>query len=456
MNLWMDVMRDVDHLIDDYEQILDAWEAGGVDGLVIGPMVFRAGKLLPGLRSRGAQRPPPIATFDPDPKVYQRLGVQPPPPPEDKLPDRRKLLVEALNDAKKRGLSVWIFQASSGAGPGGGGHIFADEESRAAACARMVDTLEHYPMADGAIMDGPEWGYEIAPHHQNHRSFIFHDLPDSVAPKCEELGYDFAALTAAKDRLFAHLHSLDSRAVQLHGNGGLLGGFHLLGGDPDLMSWFQFRVEALTDYFRNVRNGIDAEISRPVKLGVGPRSAAFAPLCGYDFARLAEFMDVLLPKHYFFHRGFDGMIGTVARYVETLTQWSPGLSDEDALAVVQALFGLSLPGVQSRSDFETALSPEFFEQIVKQETRRALAAVDDPDRIVPWVDAGRSPHDGDPMSAGDLKRLLQAAGEAGLQRCLYHHHGNLTEGEWLVISEMCGKPWRPLESDYRPPDMTVL
>ncbi|MDP6354544.1 MAG: hypothetical protein QF473_05570, partial [Planctomycetota bacterium] len=203
MNLWMDVMRDVDHLIDDYEQIFDAWEAGGVDGLVIGPMVFRAGKLLPGLRSRGAQGPPTMATFDPNPEVYQRLGVQPPPPPEEKLPDRRKLLVQTLNDAKKRGLSVWIFQASSGAGPGGGGHVFADEKSRAAACARMVDTLEHYPMADGAIMDGPEWGYEIAPHHQNHRSFIFHDLPDSVAPKCEELGYDFAALTAAKDRLFA-------------------------------------------------------------------------------------------------------------------------------------------------------------------------------------------------------------------------------------------------------------
>ena len=45
------------------------------------------------------------------------------------------------------------------------GHIFADTKSHAATCARMIDTLEQYPMADGAIMDGPEWGYEIAPHH---------------------------------------------------------------------------------------------------------------------------------------------------------------------------------------------------------------------------------------------------------------------------------------------------
>jgi hypothetical protein len=82
--------------------------------------------------------------------------------------------------------------------------------------------------------------------------------------------------------------------------------------------------------------------------------------------------------------------------------------------------------------------------------------VEDKDRVVPWVDAGRAPHDGDPMSAADLKQLLQAARSAGLQRFLYHHHGNLTAGEWSVISEMCGKRWDPRQSAYRPPDMPVL
>lgn len=323
-------------------------------------------------------------------------------------------------------------------------------------CARMIDTLEHYPMVDGAIMDGPEWGYEIAPHHMNHRSFIFNDLPESVVPKCTELGYDYAALVAAKDRLFECLHSLNSRCVTLHAPGGLLGASQLFGGDPNLLAWFQFRVEALTDFFRSVRQCLDAETSHPVKLGVGPRSAAFAPLCGYDFARLARFMDVLLPKHYFWHRGFDGMVGTVYRYVETLTEWNPGLSDEDAIAVVHALFGLVLPGITRLSDFEDVLSSEFFEQVVAQETRRAIAVMDDTNRVVPWLDTGRFPHDGDPMSAGDLKRLLRAAQAAGLQRFLYHHHGNLTAGEWTVISEMCGEAWRPLQSDYKPPDLVVL
>ena len=320
----------------------------------------------------------------------------------------------------------------------------------------MIDTLEHYPMVDGAIMDGPEWGYEIAPHHLNRRSYIFDDLPESVAPKCAELGYDYAELVAAKDRLYQCLHTLQSPRLPLHSPSGLLGAFQLLGGDPDLLAWFEFRAESVTDYCRRVRECLTAEMSHPVKLGLGMRSAAFAPLCGSDFARIAEFMDILLPKHYFWHRGFDGLVGTVYRYVETLTDWNPGLSDADALAVVKALFGLELPGVKCRSDFEEAFSPEFFEVVVTQETQRALRAVDDPNRVVPWLDTGRSPHDGDPMSAGHLRQLLRAAESAGLQRFLYHHHSNLTAGEWAVISEMCGEGWNPLESDYRPPDEMVM
>jgi hypothetical protein len=115
-----------------------------------------------------------------------------------------------------------------------------------------------------------------------------------------------------------------------------------------------------------------------------------------------------------------------------------------------------LPGVTSRQDIEDALTPEFLQSVVTQETQRALAVVDDPARIVPWVDAGRSPHDGDPMPPGQLRQLLLTAQEAGLQRFLYHHHGNLTPGEWTVMSEICGTAWDPLTSDYMPLDELVL
>ena len=40
-----------------------------------------------------------------------------------------------------------------------------------------------------------------------------------------------------------------------------------------------------------------------------------------------------------------------------------------------------------------------------------------------------------PAEAAQLRQLVRAARAAGLQRFLYHHQGNLTAGEWAVLSE---------------------
>ena len=136
--------------------------------------------------------------------------------------------------------------------------------------------------------------------------------------------------------------------------------------------------------------------------------------------------------------------------------------------------------------------PEFFETVVVSESRRALAAVGgDASRVVPWLDTGRFPHDGDPMSAGDLSKLITAAHKAGLRRmncecrlswlfrsrllparqgfflffltrlsiATDHHHGNLSHSEWTVISALCGEMWTPHKTDpdaYAPPDKMVI
>ena len=456
MKLWMDIQRDLEGVMYDHERILDAWREGGVDGVVFGPLVFGQQKLTQNAQALPSEGPV-APTYDPNPAVYARLGVEAPAPPEHKLPEKRALLEQTMSATKDRGMQVYIMYADGGAGPGGPGYYLHDPQTLASRVARMVDTLEHYPMADGVVMDGPEWGYEMAPHHMDHRSYFFNDLPESVAPMAKDLGYDYAEMVAAKDRLLALFHDLDPKRIRSNARGGLVGAHRMLGADGDLMAWLTFRVDSLTRYFRGVREGVAAHLDRPVRMGCGPRSAAFAPLCGYDFVDLAEFMDFLLPKHYFFHRGFDGFVGTVYRYAQTLTEWNPGLAVADALEVVQALFGISLPGVgDDMLDFESALSPEFFEQVVTQETRRAIAAVDDPERIVPWLDTGRFPHDGDPMSARDLKMLLDAADAAGLRRFNYHHQGNLSAGEWIVISDKCGTRWDPRNSGWAPPDQLVL
>jgi hypothetical protein len=383
------------------------------------------------------------------------------------------MLARTLQAAKDRGWQVWLFCPHYGAAPAGRGPVMVDDESRVAQMARLVDCMEQHPMADGAVLDGPEWGYEIAPFHQNGRSSIFNDLPEAVAEGAARLGYDHGRMVEAKDRLYARLHALTDRDVQLWGGGGggFLGAFGLLGNDPGLAEWLAFRLDSLTETYRRFRELTDAHATRRVKLAAGPRSAAWSSLCGYDYDRLGDVLDVMLCKHYFWHRGFDGMYGTVARYVQTLTEWSPALSEESALKVVTALFGIELPGARSLRDLDAGFPQEFFDRIVVRETERAIAAMGDPERVCPWVDAGRKPHDGDPFTAHDLDRMLEAASRAGLRRFLYHHHGNLTPGEWAVISARCGRPWQTTTSPapllegyeasasmpgYYPPDLPIL
>ena len=242
MKLWMDVMRDLESVMNDHERILDAWAEGGVDGVVFGPLVFGTARL-----SKDTVSAPTgdivAEAYDPNPAVYARLGVEPPPPPEHKLPEKRALLEKTMNAAKDRGMQVYCMYADGGAGPGGQGHHLHDDQTLASRVARMVDTLEHFPMADGAVMDGPEWGYEIAPHHMNHRSYFFHDLPESVAPMAADLGYDYEAMVAAKDRLLSLFHNLDPVRIRGHARGGLVGAYRMLGADPDLMAWLSFRAQ---------------------------------------------------------------------------------------------------------------------------------------------------------------------------------------------------------------------
>ena len=82
-------------------------------------------------------------------------------------------------------------------GPGGSGPVMLDLDRRRAYAARIDDTLTAFPMADGAVMDGPEWGYEIDP---DHRSYLFNDLPPAAETTAHALGFDYARLVAAKDR----------------------------------------------------------------------------------------------------------------------------------------------------------------------------------------------------------------------------------------------------------------
>jgi hypothetical protein len=150
-------------------------------------------------------------------------------------------------------------------------------------------------------------------------------------------------------------------------------------------------------------------------------------------------------------------------------------------------------------------NPEFYSAVVGSESAKALAAVGgDATRCVPWLDSGRLPHDGDPMTAGcgknvrvcrhclmknhyffsqglcvrlgsskvgkacvkrsaffcrQLRRIVEASYHAGVRCTTYHHHSNLSEGEWTVLSALCGEQYSAAASSsgsYHPPDRLII
>jgi hypothetical protein len=404
-----------------------------------------------------------IPAFEPDSHIYRSLDVEPPARPRESFPEKRAQLDRLLDGAKRRGWVVLIFEPAAFRGPGGDGNVMLDDLARRAYAARALDTLAAFPQVDGAIIDGPEWPYELASDRASLGPYVrlrgqARDMFEPLAPAgravAARLGYDFDALVAAQRRLRERLQRLDDATVAAQATGGLLGGLAMLGYDAGVVDWLRFRMDVLTGFVERVKGHL-AGLGPPRALGMGPRTATFAPLAGYDFARLGRRLDYFMPKHYFWQRGYDGMYGTWARSLRALMSWNPGLSERGAFRAVEALWGIGVPGVESLSAIGDGFPPAFFSHYVADQTRRAIAATGDARRVVPWVDVGRLPHDGDPIGAGDLRRILTAAADAGLERFLYHNHAHLGPSEWLVISELCGQPWPGAAEDgsgYRPPD----
>ena len=91
--------------------------------------------------------------------------------------------------------------------------------------------------------------------------------------------------------------------------------------------------------------------------------------------------------------------------------------------------------------------------MVYEQTRRALDAVGNDDKVVFWVSASsREPHAGDPMPARDLHGILQATKDAGAKRFLFHPEPDINAPAWHLISRLCGNPWNETTSAYWPGD----
>jgi hypothetical protein len=433
----MRIGQPLEPVMEDHPRIFDAWEHGGVRGLVFGRLLFT-----------DAQGQPTIPAFVSRPEAYHSRGMEAAPQQAQTDPAREKLLHAMLADAKARGWTVLIFCPGQGTTTVQPLPATEDPYGAALTAAIWEDVFAAFPEADGGIMDGwTEAAYELVYHHGN---AVFAELSEAVRTRARAQGYDPERLERGRHHLQQRFRSLKPAQVRYWGSRGVLAGLNLFDIDEDSLYWLRWRRQGNLDEGRAVRRELD-RLPRRLLLGNGLRSAVFSGMTAIDFSAWDEILDLLLVKHYFWHRGFDGLYGTVARWVTQVHQWNPDLDEQDCFTVVKAWLGAELPEVQCLTDLELGFPQAFFDQVVQEETRRALAAVSNPAKVVPWVDTGRMPHGGDPMTAGDLYRILTASETAGLQRFLFHNHGHLTAAEWQVISRLCGQTWDEDPRGFWPP-----
>ena len=439
---WMYMIYPIEQWLTGYERTLDAWEAGGVRGLVIGPLVFF--KEVPRFDFTYARPGFKFPTFAPDPKIYQKYGLDAPADaPRD--PVKEKQLQGLIANAAARGWEILFF------GPGHYGRrkSFAQDPFGALSLAAGIeDTMRAFPEAKGVVIDGGgEHHYELAFHHGGELL----EIRDSERPLLNHLGMDTARMERGMGHLRDRLHHLTPSMVRYYSAGGMMGGLGLFDLNEDALYWLRSRQEVTLQTVATYRKQINS-LERKAKLATIPRATTFSVLTTQDYQKIHPYFDYLFPKHYFWNRGFDGMYGTIGRWVATLRKWNPGLTEEDCFAAVKCWFGLQLPGVRTLADLDQGFPDEFFSEVVFSETRRALEAVGDDSKVIAWVSTGRNPHAGDPMPAHDLYRILVASQRAGLKRFIYHPDLNLGAAEWSVISGLCGKRWKEDPNGYWPPD----
>ena len=451
---WIFVHNPLEHWLEDYPRIFDAWEDGGVRGIVVGRLWFRQ-REGQGMPLWGEILTPSFAA---DPKVYAAFGINPPPQTPRNL-EKEKQLHALLDNAAGRGWQIMIFDSRDGLrllyqrGQGTLSGLPPEEDPYGAVevAAGIQDLLNAYPQVHGIILDGPgEQDYELA----YHRGTQLFELTDYKKWQLESQGVDTARAARGMAHLHDRFHALTPDLVRYHAGGGMFAALSLFDLNEDALYWLRARREIALGFMAAVRTQM-GRLQRKAELGGIPRTAAFSALTGHDFQQMARYFDYIFPKHYFWHRGNDGMYGTVERWVLQIAAWNPTLSEADCFAVVRAWLGLALPAVDSLADMNLGFPEAFFSELVFSETKRALEAVGDAQKVIGWVSTGRCPHGGEPMTARDLHGILQASQAAGLQRFLFQPDPDLSASEWSVISGLCGNQWRQDPSGYWPSESTV-
>ena len=382
---------------------------------------------------RGHVLAPPFAAT---PELYRGLGASPPELAPG-LQAKAAGLAQLTEDLSARGFRIYYF-GYVGGGVDGVAAWESDEARQAHTwdyvAARYRDFMLHFPSLCGFVTDGPGFGYEITEGFRGGGQ-LFAPLPTGPQHRAiaNDLGVDLDAMQAGSERVQGLLQGLTPDRVDLflESQMGVFDGIDLLLEDDAVVDLLRFKTAAVEHsvgaHYRSIK-AIDPRL----EYGICPRLPCFAPIQGVNFRRLTQMTDFIQSKHYLWMDGIDGFKGTLARYRQTLQEWSPELDDVRVEALVCRLLGVRLPADYGILDFERPAPKAFFDEVVYSESKKMLFRIGDADRISPFLGLE---HGGILLNAEELRYLFGAMVDAGLTRFTYYILNSITDDIWDAMTE---------------------
>ena len=202
--------------------------------------------------------------------------------------------------------------------------------------------------------------------------------------------------------------------------------------DPASLDWMRFKATAVEEHLSKVCTGIKKHLPK-LKIATSSRMPALAPLTGHIVPNLQTYNDYEMSKLYWWTGGVAGFRGTAANWINTLTEWNPCLSSEDAERWLSAALNISLPHDYPPSAYDEEATDSWFETSVDDQIRKMLAECGGPERFMPWV--GLEHFGSKWLSATELRRLLERMEAQGAKRYAYFVFNSITPNIWDVITD---------------------
>ncbi len=272
--------------------------------------------------------------------------------------DNDTQLVQAIDEAHRRGLDVWLYYTGHHYGqlyrPACSvtfeGVPFSElPPTKYSLCRELITVCFNQPEVADWDLTAYTYGartYDVDAIYVTHFRYanpsFFDNLFGCACPSCQqlagEMGYDFPAMKKAAGNVRRNLRRLDAATVKRAAKLGftLTDFLVMLGDNAAFLDWLQFRAAAVGMRMRNIRNSIHQATGGRAQFISDTHNPTQALYVGHNYADLMSgASDGLMPLAWL---DFQYM-SAVASLANLLVTWTPGLDEESAVTAMLKFFG---------------------------------------------------------------------------------------------------------------------